>query len=213
MVKIAIQYSKKVIDHFTHPRNVGEMEDYSGKSMKGNPACGDLVTIYLKVDNDDGVDKISDIKFKSYGCASNIATCSVVTELANGLKVEDAKKITWKQVNEELEGLPPVKIHCSVLAVDTLLGAIEDYEIKSGKKKNDDGKNMKDKVYDELSKVINPETGKNIIDDKIIKDINIGLKKIIIDLDIDDENMYNENIKEEIQEHLDGLFSEIIVRN
>ncbi len=121
-------YSKKVMDHFMKPQNMGEMKDADGTGMVGNPICGDVMQIFIKVK--DG--KISDIKFKTMGCASAIATSSMITEIAKGKTLGEAKKITRDTVAEELGGLPPIKMHCSNLAADALRKAIEDYE-KKGK--------------------------------------------------------------------------------
>ncbi len=122
-------YSKKVMDHFTNPRNVGVLENPDGYGKVGNPVCGDLMEMYIKVK--DGI--ITDIKFKTFGCGSAIATSSMVTELAKGKTVEEALKITRKNVADELDGLPPQKMHCSNLAADALHAAIEDYKKKKKK--------------------------------------------------------------------------------
>lgn len=121
-----IGYSEKVLDHFRNPRNVGEIEDADGYGKVGNPICGDLMEIYIKVDDN----IIKDIKFKTFGCGSAIATSSMVTELAKGMNLDDAMKITRKDVADELDGLPPKKMHCSNLAADALHAAIEDYRAK-----------------------------------------------------------------------------------
>lgn len=120
-------YSKKVMDHFYHPRNVGEIEDADGEGVAGNPVCGDVMKITIKVDRDR--ETIKDIKFKTFGCGAAIATSSMVTEMVNGkdLTLEEAMKITNKTVAEALDGLPPIKMHCSNLAADALHAAIEDY--------------------------------------------------------------------------------------
>ncbi|MBC7255847.1 MAG: iron-sulfur cluster assembly scaffold protein, partial [Chloroflexi bacterium] len=110
-----LPYSDLVMEHFRNPRNVGRIEDPDAKAVEGSPACGDMVAVYLKVD--EATQRIEDIKFESYGCASNIATGSIITELAKGKTLEEAKKITWQQASEALGGLPPIKAHCSVLAV------------------------------------------------------------------------------------------------
>lgn len=123
-----MKYSQKVLDHFMHPHNIGKLELPDAKATEGSPACGDQVSMYLKVNEDSKV--IEDIKFQSYGCASNIATASIITDMAKGKTLDEAKKLTWKQAADELDGLPPAKMHCSVLAVDTLRKAIKDYEIK-----------------------------------------------------------------------------------
>jgi len=119
-------YSDKVLDHFRNPRNVGELEDADGVGTVGNPVCGDVMTIYIKVEED----RISDIRFKTFGCCAAIATTSMTTELAKGKTLDEALKITREQVAEELGGLPPVKMHCSNLAADALHEAINDYRKK-----------------------------------------------------------------------------------
>jgi len=126
-----VGYSKKVMDHFMNPRNVGVIEDYDGYGKVGNPVCGDLMEMYIKVKDD----IITDIKFKTFGCGSAIATSSMVTELAKGKNVDEALKLTRNDVATELDGLPPQKMHCSNLAADALHAAIKDYKEKKKKKK------------------------------------------------------------------------------
>lgn len=120
-------YSERVMDHFFHPRNVGEIEDADGVGVAGNPICGDVMKITIKVDHEG--ETIKDIKFKTFGCGAAIATSSTVTEMVKGkdLTLEEAMKITNKTVAEALDGLPPIKMHCSNLAADALHAAIEDY--------------------------------------------------------------------------------------
>lgn len=124
-------YSDKVMDHFANPRNVGEIADADGVGKVGNPQCGDVMWLYIKVKDD----IITDIKFKTFGCGAAIATSSMITELAKGKTVEEAKKISRQDVAESLDGLPPVKMHCSNLASDALREAIKDYEAKKAGKK------------------------------------------------------------------------------
>lgn len=119
-------YSEKVMDHFENPRNVGVIEDASGVGTVGNPVCGDVMKIYLKIEDN----IIKDVKFKTFGCASAIATSSMATELIKGKSVDEALNITNKAVAEALDGLPPVKMHCSVLAEEAIKAAIEDYKNK-----------------------------------------------------------------------------------
>lgn len=119
-------YSEKVMDHFTNPRNVGEIKDANGVGQVGNPVCGDIMRIYLKVEDN----VIKDIKFKTFGCGAAIATSSMVTEMVKGKTLDEALTITNKAVAEALDGLPPVKMHCSNLAADALHAAIEDYRKK-----------------------------------------------------------------------------------
>jgi len=121
-----IGYSKKVMDHFMNPRNVGEIENPDGYGKVGNPVCGDLMEMFIKVKDD----VITDMKFKTFGCGSAIATSSMVTELAMGMNVDDAMKLTRNDVATELDGLPPQKMHCSNLAADALHEAIKDYKSK-----------------------------------------------------------------------------------
>jgi nitrogen fixation NifU-like protein len=123
-------YTEKVMDHFTNPRNVGEIKDASGIGEVGNAKCGDIMRIYLKVDDND---VITDVKFKTFGCGAAIATSSMVTEMVKGKKLEEALKISNEAVAEALDGLPPVKMHCSNLAADALHEAIKDYIAKKGK--------------------------------------------------------------------------------
>ena len=119
-------YSDKVMDHFTNPRNVGEIPDADGIGKVGNPQCGDVMWLYIKVKDD----IITDVKFKTFGCGAAIATSSMITEIAKGKTLEEAKKISRGDVADALDGLPPVKMHCSNLAADALVAAIEDYESK-----------------------------------------------------------------------------------
>lgn len=123
-------YSKKVMEHFMNPKNVGVIENPDGYGKVGNPVCGDMMEIYIKVKDD----IIIDIKFKTFGCGSAIATSSMVTELAIGKKVDEAMKLTRNDVANELDGLPPQKMHCSNLAADALHEAIKDYKNKKEKK-------------------------------------------------------------------------------
>ena len=121
------QYSEKVLDHFRNPRNVGVLEGNDvAKGKVGNPVCGDLMEIYIKVNND----IIKDIKLKTFGCGSAIATASMITEMAKGKTIEDASKISRQDVADELDGLPPIKMHCSNLAADALKDAIKNYQVK-----------------------------------------------------------------------------------
>ena len=117
-------YTEQVMDHFTNPRNMGEMEDANGVGTVGNAKCGDIMRIYIKVEND----VIVDVKFKTFGCGAAIATSSKATELVMGKTIDEALQITNKMVMEELGGLPPVKVHCSVLAEEALHAAIKDYK-------------------------------------------------------------------------------------
>jgi nitrogen fixation protein NifU and related proteins len=199
-----MQYSQKVLDHFMKPHNVGKMEVFDSSATEGSPACGDQVTIYLKVNDETHI--IEDIKFQSYGCASNIATASIITDLAKGRTIEEAKNITWKEAAEALDGLPPVKMHCSVLAVDTLREAIKDYELKHHLIEKE--KFSKDTILAELKKVIYPKVGEDIVTLKMVKYIGFENGTAIIDVDIPKFDKYRDNVGEEIREHLEK-FKEI----
>ncbi len=124
-------YSEKVMDHFSNPRNVGEIENADGIGSVGNPTCGDIMQLSLKIK--DGI--IEDVKFKTFGCGAAIATSSMMTELVKGKPIEEAVKISNKTVAEALDGLPPVKMHCSVLAEEALGSALEDYFTKNPDKR------------------------------------------------------------------------------
>ena len=123
-------YSEKVMEHFMHPKNVGEIENADGIGEVGNAKCGDIMKMYLKIDGD----TISDVKFKTFGCGSAIASSSMATELIKGRTVKEAMELTNKAVADALDGLPPVKMHCSVLAEQAIKSALLDYSHKSGVK-------------------------------------------------------------------------------
>ncbi len=129
-----MKYSKKVIEHFTRPHNQGAIEQADGIGTVGNPKCGDIMRIYLKINqNSKGQEVIEDIKFETLGCGAAISTSSMMTDLAKGKTLEEALKITNEKVAEELGGLPTLKMHCSNLAADALKKAIEDYQLKNKK--------------------------------------------------------------------------------
>jgi NifU-like protein involved in Fe-S cluster formation/metal-sulfur cluster biosynthetic enzyme len=196
-------YTEKVLEHFRHPRNVGQMEDADGKAVEGSPACGDMVSVHIKVD--DKTKHITDVKFESYGCASNIATGSIITELAKGKTIEEARKITWKQAAEELGGLPPIKAHCSVLAVEGLRSAIQNYEEKHGivRKKIPTSEDI---VTKRLKKVMNPLVGLDLVRTKLVKEIEVkdGTVRVVIDLPA--THQFATNITEEIREKIEPLW-------
>lgn len=124
-------YTEKVMDHFMNPRNMGEIPDADGIGTVGNPVCGDLMTVYIKVKDN----RLEDVKFKTFGCGAAIATSSMITELSKGKTIEEGLKISRKDVADSLGGLPTVKMHCSNLATDALHAAIEDYKKKKEVKK------------------------------------------------------------------------------
>ena len=128
---MAMLYSQKVMDHFANPRNVGEIPDADAVGEVGNAVCGDIMKMYLKIDKD--TDTITDVKFKTFGCGAAIATSSMATELIKGKSINEALQLTNKAVIEALDGLPPAKIHCSVLAEEAVKSAIADYYRKNGR--------------------------------------------------------------------------------
>ena len=131
---MTIQYSKEVMENFTHPKNLGEIKNADGVGKVGNPVCGDLMWLYIKVGkNDKGKEIIEDIKFKTFGCAAAIATSSMITQLAKGKTLREAEKITRNDVADSLKGLPPIKMHCSNLAAEALKAAIKDYKRRKEK--------------------------------------------------------------------------------
>jgi len=125
-----LKYSEKVMDHFMNPRNVGQIDNADGEGTVGNPICGDLMTFYIKVNSG----RLSDVKFKTFGCGAAIAVSSMVSEMAKGKTLDEAMKITNKRVAAELGGLPKNKLHCSNLGADALHKAVEDYRNKKGKR-------------------------------------------------------------------------------
>ncbi len=121
------EYSDKVKDHYMNPRNTGVIENASGEGTVGNPVCGDIMTIYINVDENE---RLTDVKFSTFGCGAAIATSSMITEMAVGMTVDEAYNITRNDVAEELDGLPPIKMHCSNLAADALQAAIDNYRYR-----------------------------------------------------------------------------------
>jgi nitrogen fixation NifU-like protein len=198
-----LPYSELVMEHFRHPRNVGHMEDPDAKSVEGSPACGDMVAVYLKVDPEE--QRIVDIKFESYGCASNIATGSIITELAKGKTLEEAKEITWKQASEALGGLPPIKTHCSVLAVDGLQAAIENYEERHGLVKERVPTTI-ETLEKRLRHVMNPVVGLDLVRTKLVKDIQFedGVAWIVVDLP--ETHQFAASIGEDIVDKIEPLW-------
>lgn len=198
-----LPYSELVMEHFRHPRNVGRIEDADAKSVEGSPACGDMVAVYLKVDPQEG--RITDIKFESYGCASNIATGSIITELAKGKTLDEAKKLNWQEAAEALGGLPPIKTHCSVLAVDGLRAAIQNYEERHGLVKEHTPTTV-DVVRKRLKRVMNPMAGLDLVRTKLVKQIEFadGVVRVVLDLPAD--HQFAANIRQEVIEKIEPLW-------
>jgi len=198
-----LPYSEKVMEHFRHPRNVGRIENPDAKSVEGSPACGDMVAVYLKVDEESL--RIVDIKFESYGCASNIATGSIITEMAKGRTLEEAKQITWRQASDALGGLPPIKIHCSVLAVDGLRGAIQNYEERHGLIKERVPTTV-DVVRRRLKRVMNPLVGLDLVRTGLVKEIELAEGRVRVVLDLPSDHQFAASMREEIIDKIEPLW-------
>ena len=200
---MSLPYTKKVLEHFMHPHNVGKMENADATATEGSPACGDMVRLYLKVNPESK--QIEDIKFESYGCASNIATGSIITDLAIGKTLEEAKKLNWKSAAEALGGLPPVKVHCAVLAVDALRTAIENYEHKHDllKVKVDTTEEL---VMKRLSRVINPLAGLDVVKTKLVKEVEVKKGVVTVFVELPQAHQFANNIRGEIMERIEPLW-------
>lgn len=196
---MTLPYSDIVMDHFQNPRNVGRIEEPDAKALEGSPACGDMVAVYLKVDEETHV--IDDIKFESYGCASNIATGSIITELAKGKTIEEARDITWQEASDALGGLPPIKMHCSVLAVDGLQAAIQNYEERHGLVKEHEPTDESE-IRRRLKHIMNPQQGLDLIRTRIVKSVAIADGTVTIALDMATDHQFANNIREEIVEKI-----------
>jgi nitrogen fixation NifU-like protein len=195
-----LPYSETVMEHFRNPRNVGRIEDADAHSMEGSPACGDMVAVYLKVDEE--TQRIDDIKFESYGCASNIATGSIITELAKGKTLDEAKEITWQEASEALGGLPPIKTHCSVLAIDGLQAAIENYQERHGLIKELEPTTV-ELVTKRLKHVMNPVVGLDLVRTKLIKEIEIEDGTVRVSVDLPERHQFAGSIGEDIRDKIE----------
>ncbi len=196
-------YSDTVLEHFRHPRNVGKLENPDGNALEGSPACGEMVGVQIQVDPD--TKQITDIKFESYGCASNIATGSIITELAKGKKLDEAKKITWKEASEALGGLPPIKAHCSVLAVEGLRSAIRNYEERHGLITDQEPTTVEG-VRRRLQKVMNPLSGLDLVRTELVKEISVDQGIVRVTVDIPAGHQFAPNIRGEIVEKIQPLW-------
>lgn len=194
-------YSSKLIELFKNPKNVGEMPDADVKVTEGSLACGDMITIFLKID--EKTKRIKDIKFLSYGCAANIATTSMMTEMVKGKTLEEAKKLTFKHVASALGGLPPVKMHCAVLSIDGLRSAIRKYEEERGLVKIPELDESF--IRSRLRHIINPKIGRDIVSTGTVEDIKIHEGEVEIVLNLSGSDEFKNYIVEEIHERLDKL--------
>lgn len=196
-------YNDIVLEHFRNPRNVGSIDNPDGKATEGSPACGDMVSVYINVDAE--TKKITDIKFQSYGCASNIATGSIITEMAKGKTLEEAKGITWKEASDALGGLPAIKAHCSVLAVEGLRSAIQNYEEKHGMVISKEI-TTEEIVRKRLKRVMNPMKGLDMVATNLVNAIEVkdGVIRVVVDLP--ENHQFAATIKEEAKERLENLW-------
>ena len=203
-------YSETVLEHFRHPRNVGKIENADGKAIEGSPACGDMVSVYINVDPK--TNTIADIRFESYGCASNIATGSIITELAKGKTLDEAKKITWREASEALGGLPKIKAHCSVLAIEGLRSAIENYEERHGLVKEKKPTTV-ETVRKRLKKVMNPLTGLDLVRTNLVRDIEVKDGIVRVAVDLPPGHQFASAIKQEISEKIEPIWDvkEVVV--
>ena len=191
-------YSERVMDHFKNTRNVGILEDADVTSKVGSVACGDLIKLYLKFDPNG--EKINDIKFESYGCAANIATSSMMTEMVKGKTIEEARKVTFKDISDTLGGLPRIKLHCAVLSRQGLETAFLKYEAKRGRVKIDESF-----VNRILRGVLDPVQGVDIISAKILQGTRVEGKKVTLDLKAKPDSELAKSIAEDIRDAFEGL--------
>ena len=205
-----LPYSETVMEHFKRPHNVGRIENPDAKAVEGSPSCGDMVAVYLDIDAESK--RITDIKFESYGCASNIATGSIITDLAKGKTLEEAKTISWQQASEALGGLPPIKAHCSVLAVDGLRAAIQNYEERNGLIKERVPTTLEE-VRRRLKRVMNPVVGLDVVRTHLVTDMSIQDGVVRVVLDLPPEHQFASNIRQEIMEKIEPLWDvhEVVV--
>jgi nitrogen fixation NifU-like protein len=161
MSRVPLPYSSKILELFRNPKNLGRMEDATVSAVAGSPACGDMIAFYLKIDKNEVIEKAT---FESYGCAANIATASITTEMVKGKKLENAWKISWKEVADEVGGLPTVKFHCGILSVGALRRAIREYYKMKGEKPSwlPDGPTTEEKhalEEEELARILSKRIG------------------------------------------------------
>ncbi len=192
-----VGYSTKVMELFMHPKNVGKMEDANVTALTGSVACGDMIKLYLKINPETEI--IEDISFESYGCAANIATSSMITEMIKGKSVEEARKIVFQDVIENLGGLPKIKFHCAVLAIAGLRIALEKWDYLKARRKMDERfvKNL-------LKGILDPHTDKDLITSGVVKNIEIGESNVAIHLNVKKDEFFDEIVSniEEVFEKL-----------
>jgi NifU-like protein len=199
-------YSEKVMDHFKNPRNIGVIEDADVTAKVGSVACGDLIKLYLKFDPAN--DQIKDIKFESYGCAANIATSSMMTEMVKGKTIDEARNVTFKNIAEELGGLPRIKMHCAVLSRQGLEAALLKYEAKRGRVKVDEPF-----VNKMLRGVLDPVQGVDIISAKLVEGAAVEEgKRVFIDLSAKAGSELAKSLTDDIHEAFEGLDIELSLK-
>jgi len=205
-----LPYSDIVMEHFRNPRNVGRLENPDAKAIEGSPACGDMVAVYLKVDP--ASHRITDVSFESYGCASNIATASIITEMSKGKTLEEAKALTWKQISNALGGLPAIKVHCSVLAIDSLRAAVENYQERHGLVK-DRKPTTVEVVRKRLKRVMNPMVGLDLVRTRLVREIEVADGRVRVDVGLCSDHQFAPNIHQEIVEKVEPLWDvqEVVV--
>ncbi|HDD59633.1 MAG TPA: DUF59 domain-containing protein [Euryarchaeota archaeon] len=203
-----VGYSKKVLELFMNPKNVGHMEDASVTSLAGSIACGDMIKLYLKINPKTEV--IEKITFESYGCAANIATSSVITEMAKGKSVQEAWKISFKDEVEELGGLPKIKYHCAVLSIKGLRLALTKWDVIRGRRPLDEA------LVEELLKgVMDPHTDKDLVSAGMVKKIRVvggKRKRVEITLEVPEDD-FKEEILSNVEEAFEKLEVEIITKS
>ena len=200
---MAIKYSKKVLEHFTAPQNVGEIDGADVIATEGSPACGDMITFSLKINPETKV--VEDIKFLSFGCASNIATASMATLMAKGKTIDEIKQLRHRDITKSLDGLPAVKMHCSVLAVDALKSALHKWEVDHGLAVDEKPQLDRREVWKVLTDVLNPRNGLSLVEARLINSIEIEQEEQRVFIEVmlcEMDEMFAEAIEEEIQEHV-----------
>ena len=201
---MALKYTKETIHHFTQPKNMGEIENSNASAVEGSPACGDMVSYTMDIDEQTLI--IKDIKFKSYGCASNIATASIATEMVKGKHIDEVKAMGTSDAAKELGGLPPVKMHCSVLAINGIKAAIREFEIKIGRLEDKERDITPEIITKVLTDVVHPKHGKNIVENKNLVRVKVENQNIYIVIELQpDEEMFAANIYDEILEHIESM--------
>ncbi|MDA3885540.1 MAG: iron-sulfur cluster assembly scaffold protein [Candidatus Delongbacteria bacterium] len=201
---MALKYTKETIDHFTNPHNLGTLENSNAEATEGSPACGDMVNYTLQINPETLI--IEDIKFRSYGCASNIATASIATDIVKGKHIDEVKKMGTSEAASKLGGLPPIKMHCSVLAINGIKAAIREFEKKIGRIEDEQRVLTEKALINILKDIMHPKHGVNIIDNKNVSRIKIEGQNVYIVVELEpDEEMFAPNIREEIHEHLEAM--------